>query len=108
MKPGDTINDLYVNFAAIVNLDDNKAYYVSCEDPVAKITICLVTRDRVNRQHATVLKIYYEGFGKPECGFLEALIQHLPIEDLPILAVHHTSGIRDRALARLQRPESLP
>jgi hypothetical protein len=98
MKPGDTI-DLNEPLRIVIHCDDNKAYYALMSNTeTATIAICLCsTSDR----HITVLKIYHEGPWDLKIGLLESLILHLPIEDMPVLALHPTPGVRRRALRRL-------
>lgn len=106
MQPGDTIDDIYIEYGAVIPLDNNKAFFLSVDlskSPVVTVTACLVAMS--GRQYATVLKIYYEGPWDKKRGFFDTLIQLLPVEDLPILAVHPDPNVQYRALRRLQDPQ---
>lgn len=103
MQPGDTIDLSPFLYATRVDLPENKAYYVLVDSshPILKYTICLVARNKVDYRRGTALKVYYEGFWEHKCRSLDVLFHFLPLEDMPVLACHHSSGVRSHALERL-------
>lgn len=108
MQPGDTLDLSMITQYACVTLDEHRDYYafLRSERPVAMVTVCLTTT-AINRR-LTILEVYHEGPLLEGDGLTHLIIQHTPLEAMPILACHPTRGIARRALKRLADTKALP